>query len=194
MKTLSLACALLCFGGSVSAATISGTEFAAVVQEGTNFTFGPGTALDDPAACDPATGTGCDISLGDYSIDFVDEDTFELGFFDANRVPGSTSDITFNLVGLTFMDGASPVAIDGVTFVGASGTYGGTPTADFTASSIEILISNFTGENFGTSETLRFDISTVQSISPVPLPASLGLLGAGILGLVLLRRRSTKPS
>lgn len=192
MKKLATACAFICMGAPLQAATISGSSFAAVVMDGTSFVFGAAKALGSPTSCDPASGTGCDLSIGAFDIDFVDEKTLDVSLFDLNRSMGGTSSVMVNILALNYTDGSDTVPITDVSFAGAQGDYSETPVVDFTSNSIVLLISNLTDKDFNEGETLRFDITTASSLSAVPLPAGFGLLGLSALGAVALNRRKDK--
>jgi hypothetical protein len=163
--------ATLSGGGSIDSNPVGGTNGAGrySVPGGTNFwgvVAGPAGNFDVQFSQSMAAFGFIGIDIGDFS------GTLQIQLFDANN----------NQVGLQTVP-AAPIAVaDGsVLFYG--------------------VIADTTAENFqkirflsvGGSDTFAFDNMTIgtkdQVLSPVPLPATLALVSASLLGLGLARRR-----
>lgn len=128
------------------------------------------------------TGTGVNgIDLGSNSAEYmdVDADGLSLGRWECGEandggqlIPGhsSTSDCLFSFVIDIAAADFAPIIADGTVTVSLiMGT----------------AVAFFSGERDEIGVTLEY----TPAVAPIPLPASLPLLAAGVGGLVLLRRR-----
>jgi len=133
----------------------------------------------------PGSGLGVDLTDGgtnDRFIAIIDENDFPISF-ELTLNDGTNTD-TFAGSTPGGIAPAAPQATASVLFADFP-NFGGPGAVDFT--SIESIELAFT---FGSGADLSFDV--IASSSPVPVPATFGLVGAGLIGLGLVARRRAR--
>ena len=149
-----------CFGGGCVGGTTTGTETDTIT----------------------ATFSGFTVKVGSTTYDVPGFS--ETGIF--------TAKYAGNELGCAVGDGKSPAngETDCFIWTGAPNTYNGTttlfePITGLPGDDLEIEFFNATDWNISPS----FKVAVVDAPPSVPEPATLALLGAGLLGLVAVRRR-----
>jgi len=167
---------------SVSAATLDG----ATIRATANFPVIGGPTVGGPV--DAVVGAGVEFTDGQFGAFFGPSFDFSGNTITITHANTSHSSGTFN--GYIFNDLLNMLGnFTGLSVLSDStGKFSGDPSRlGFDANN---LFVNFQGLNFGSDQnpTIVLGIQ-MASTTPVPLPASLPLLAAGMAGLVALRRR-----
>ena len=117
------------------------------------------------------------------AVDFTDQSLFiQFGTILTNP---RWNDATFSGLLFTLISGGPFSLANGIVNQGST-TLGGFDASDISFSDTQIFL-NWNGLSYGNGTTLRIDFEFARD---VPEPATLGLLGIGLVGVVAQRRRS----
>jgi hypothetical protein len=207
---------------TAQAASLDPTSFQGIITvDGVSSSLTSGTAYLAGDACDVLglKNSGCDLDTFELvdpnepfgaflfprmTIDWIDDDSFDVTFF-SQIGGGNTALVEFTLSELTFKAAGVVKAITGFSFNYAASdvlefTEGNqaasfsNPVTSFTDSTLTVVFDAFDGDLEADPFSLRFDVRTTDTPAEVPLPAGMGLLGAGLVALAAAARRKRRAA